>query len=1021
MEGARREQLAWRRHIHFAPDTKESTCDQGSGHTTDQAPARDLRPQLQTRHSAPSLRAEYTYGDDDEEERMYRTNPPNFSGSPHLLRAVQRFDALAKPPPARPAPAIQRIEPLQTCQPPQVRQKRPALPPQRASSDSDDIFVQPSLVSCGESAEEFQLTELQEAVYKQFAGQHLSDHVCMRPVQPIFVGADIDATGTSVAYATYTGPDEAWNSAQLISDTDRWPIHMTRRAPLGPAALRRRAELRGTITALQWLAQAPLQPACAHVCVSSAYVAKAWGSWIPQWNAHGWPGEDSDARLRTMRRGLMVDDNAAMQRSGLPHTPLRQQKHLLSMESPTPKGTDPDGHGAGPSGALRRTNRRLVDEDLLRELAALRTRLAEIDAQGGVRVYLYQIEAQHNPAESLAISCVMIDAPEMEPSLSACQDDVPITPQAYEPMRVVSPPRLRVQDSRQAIPSPVPDDVFLRSPSPHAFQKRSPLLTTPSKLTTPHPHTTPSSPATHSPSMLMCSSPTISASRSNLFPTPPTTQSSLPHVSPLPHMTRSNLLSAASPSSPRKNIPSPTQPWLQRQSPQIHPQQIYLQEPLPSQRPPSSMSPNAHWTQLPSEKPTDVSDEAIRAASPTPSREEALTKPLTAEALREHNRKTGNGRFFRRQARSTRSSVKSDGAQSFIHRWALKFLRKSRSQRNLRTEERHAASPRLGSGAEPSTNLAATGTTDAPTPPTQARAMTTGAPAPAPAPVLGIASSSTAASSPAMGSAPAPRLRTSASQPAMGRRSQQGPKDNGLSTTTPDTPKPRVLVQPPQDNELQRQKDLLAQRDAELARREDALARKEVDMARLRFEWENKRPFITPSKGHSVHVSDDDDDVDEPVPDDNEWLWQSNLNRTPRLTSADLDDETDSFNLQPYQRSMNTEASRLKEATSMPQSDLFASRELATAQDSPQHLTRGSQWVLYEESQNQRLRQRRAPPKIQTPPRQPAEDCLGLYVDGDGFGSSTSLRKSSPYARHVMQKRSQGHYPSSESDDSSFL
>ena len=109
MEGARREQLAWRRHIHFAPDTKESTCDQGSGHTTDQAPARDLRPQLQTRHSAPSLRAEYTYGDDDEEERMYRTNPPNFSGSPHLLRAVQRFDALAKPPPARPAPAIQRI------------------------------------------------------------------------------------------------------------------------------------------------------------------------------------------------------------------------------------------------------------------------------------------------------------------------------------------------------------------------------------------------------------------------------------------------------------------------------------------------------------------------------------------------------------------------------------------------------------------------------------------------------------------------------------------------------------------------------------------------------------------------------------------------------------------------------------------------------------------------------------------------------------------------------------------------
>ena len=942
------------------------------------------------------------------------------------MRAVQRFDALAKPPPARPAPAIQRIEPLQTCQPPLVRQKRPVLPPQRASSDSDDIFVEPSLISCGESAEELQLTELQEAVYNQFAGQHLSDHVCRRPVQPIFVGADMDATGTSAAYATYAGPEEAWNSAQLISDMDRWPIHMSRRAPLGPAALRRRAELRGTITALQLLAQEPLQPVCAHVCVSSAYVATAWGSWIPQWDAHGWPGEDSDARLRTMRRGLMVDENAAMQRSGLPHTPLRQPQHLLSMESPTPKRVDPNGHGADPSGALRRSNRRLVDEDLLRELAALRTRLAEIDAQGGVRVYLYQIEAQHNPAESLAISCVMIDAPEMEPSLSACQDDVPITPQAYQPMRVVSPPRLRVQDSRQAIPSPVPDDVFLRSPSPRAFQKRSPLLTTPSKLTTPHSYTTPSSSASHSPSMLMYSSPTFSASRSNLFPTPPTTQSSLPHVSPVPNMTRSNLPSAASPSSPRKNIPSQAEPWLQGQSPQIHPQQIYLQEPPPSQMPPSSLSPTAPRTQLPSEKPADISNQAVRAASPAPSREEVLTKPLTAEALREHNRKTGSGRFFRRQAHSTRSSVKSDGTQSFLHRWALKFLRKSRSQRNLRTEERRAASPRLGSGVEPSTNLATTGTTDAPTPPTQARAITTGAPAPvpapAPAPALGIASSSMASSSPATGSAAAPRLRPSASQPAMGRGSQQKPKDNGLSTTTPDTPKPHVLVQPPQDNELQRQKDLLAQRDAELARREDALARKEVDMARLRFEWENKHPFITPSKGHSVHVSDDEEEEDdEPAPDDNEWLWQSNLNRTPRLASADLDDETGSFNLSPHHRSMNTKASRLKDATSTPQSDLFASRELASAQDSPQPLTRGSQWVLYEESQNQRLRQRRAPPKVQASPHRPAEDCLGLYVDGDGFGSSTSLRKSSPYARHIMQKRSQGHYPSSESDDSSFL
>ena len=133
-----------------------------------------------------------------------------------------------------------------------------------------------------------------------------------------------------------------------------------------------RDRLRGIITALGMLSQSPYRPTCAHLCVSSAYVAKAWGVWIPHWEAHGWPGEEVDNSVRhskkrwTRRMQLMSLDTS-------------------SSDSYSRKSDSPD-HG---SPTFRRTHRRLVDEDLLRELAALRTKLADMDALGGPSAVSY--------------------------------------------------------------------------------------------------------------------------------------------------------------------------------------------------------------------------------------------------------------------------------------------------------------------------------------------------------------------------------------------------------------------------------------------------------------------------------------------------------------------------------------------------------------------------------------------------------------------------------------------------------
>ncbi|MHC4048289.1 hypothetical protein, partial [Bradyrhizobium sp. 23AC] len=53
-----------------------------------------------------------------------------------------------------------------------------------------------------------------------------------------------------------------------------------------------------TTRALQAIHDLYQGKACAHVCMDSPYVAKAWGSWIPNWEENGWPG---DEHIRTKK------------------------------------------------------------------------------------------------------------------------------------------------------------------------------------------------------------------------------------------------------------------------------------------------------------------------------------------------------------------------------------------------------------------------------------------------------------------------------------------------------------------------------------------------------------------------------------------------------------------------------------------------------------------------------------------------------------------------------------------------
>lgn len=145
-----------------------------------------------------------------------------------------------------------------------------------------------------------QLNEAMRRVMKQFSGHHMQDHRCNGYPIAVFVGATAIDTGSIIqphvsgAVSLYFGPGHPKNMASLLPEEDRTPAHIPNPKAPTPASLSRRAELRAAITALHTIYELYRGRACAHVCIDSAYVAKAWGTWIPAWELKGWPGEDDE-------------------------------------------------------------------------------------------------------------------------------------------------------------------------------------------------------------------------------------------------------------------------------------------------------------------------------------------------------------------------------------------------------------------------------------------------------------------------------------------------------------------------------------------------------------------------------------------------------------------------------------------------------------------------------------------------------------------------------------------------------
>ncbi|WFD25808.1 hypothetical protein MNAN1_000774 [Malassezia nana] len=729
-------------------------------------------------------------------------------------------------------------------------------PPAESESGSDSVV--PAMMPSEPGHEQATTNDMQSAVFQQFSGPYMTDHECVGSVQALFVASATDPSGSSIAYGIYGGPFSMLNAAQVLRGEDRAPSHMARRTPLHTAALVRRAELRGVIVALRQLSHIRQGRLCAHVCVSSAYVAKAWGTWIPQWEAHGWPGEETEARLRA-------------QESPFPETP-RRGRYQRYMDSP---GQRSSGTSATDSSAsTRRSTRRLVDEDLLRELAALRAELARLDTQGRARVYLYQIGSQHNPALIEAMHCVDGDAPPLEPEVPLQKLSLHNSPAAVpqqkawklEPMRVYGPVAPPVNENA-TMPSPLPDDAYLRSPtdrSPHLARAKSPLAP---------------------PSLGRPVSSWAGTPRSyTASPMADTTHSFSPHASP--HTTGSPLPAFRSKPSPLVS------------------QSASHKEPF------DGLTPTIAAPDLP-------------AASPPHA-------PLTMEALEEHNRHMGSDKpqsRSRRRARSTRSSVRSENAQSIVQRLTPRFLRR---------EPKEAAAVK--------------------SPVLSERPMS-----PVPPSIT-----------------PKPRLRTVASQPNLRVRKQEPAVSRQTQDMPPDQLPKRVGFSPAAPDLAQDQHAAnLARRHEELTRREQELARREVEMMRIRFEMDRQKKQLemigtTPAAAPRIEERSD-------------WLWDATLRRTPRLPAAPLPSE------QPQ-----SPQPRKKEWEAAPIADM---QSLGAPKAPELPLSRGSQWVMYEE----RLPTSAA--SDTTSSRSENTSSLGLFVD-KGFGQAAALPSSSPYARRTASNAS---------------
>lgn len=161
--------------------------------------------------------------------------------------------------------------------------------------------------------------------------------------------------------ALFFGPGHPANTQQIMTDSERIPSHLHNPKPATTASTARRAELIATTRALQVIHDLYQGKACAHVCMDSQYVAKAWGSWIPMWEEQGWPGDEHIKKKDSGYHGSVAN--------------------FASREQPP-----------------KRSNKRLADEDLLRQLAAIRRLYGRAERKGTGAAHLYLIDRNANPA-----------------------------------------------------------------------------------------------------------------------------------------------------------------------------------------------------------------------------------------------------------------------------------------------------------------------------------------------------------------------------------------------------------------------------------------------------------------------------------------------------------------------------------------------------------------------------------------------------------------------------------------------
>ncbi|GAC74547.1 hypothetical protein PANT_12c00021 [Moesziomyces antarcticus T-34] len=328
-----------------------------------------------------------------------------------------------------------------------------------------------------------QLNEAMRRVMKQFAGHGLHDHRCNGYPIAVFVGATAIDTGSIIqphvsgAVSMYFGPGHPKNMATLLPGEDRVPSHIPNPKAPTPASLSRRAELRSAITALHTIYEMYRGRACAHVCIDSAYVAKAWGTWIPTWELRGWPGEDDQeagdeerweeeyyerrrnqrrvydrygARYEDRRDGyasdggrfrrdaprrrydddwLASDPYADRDRSRRRGGGQRRSRGAYDYSSDEDEYDRRDRRRYDERDDRRRRpmrrapGRRLVDEDLLRELADIRYEFARAERGRHGSAHLYLIDRSNNPADRMARAVAKSDGNLLRQELEALHVD----------------------------------------------------------------------------------------------------------------------------------------------------------------------------------------------------------------------------------------------------------------------------------------------------------------------------------------------------------------------------------------------------------------------------------------------------------------------------------------------------------------------------------------------------------------------------------------------------------------------